>query len=122
MADKSETRTPAQPTDAGDGKAAAANVQVPTEALEANPVHFAVRSIYEEFARALPEGAAQRQHYHSVAGDRFHRMAPVASVPDGTYRVAGSDWLLTFKQNRLAAAVMATPQNQYGGRRVIAVP
>jgi membrane protein involved in colicin uptake len=42
-------------------------------------------------------------------------------VPDGTYRVVGSDWLFVIKGRKLAQAMTATAANKYGGKDVIEV-
>lgn len=42
-------------------------------------------------------------------------------VPDGKYRVTGSDWVFSIKKKKLDEAVLATPENKYGGKGVIAV-
>lgn len=43
------------------------------------------------------------------------------AVPNGTYRVAGSDWLYTFRGGRFVSAHLATPENRWGGEKVISV-
>lgn len=42
-------------------------------------------------------------------------------VPNGKYRVAGSEWVFEIKGDKLVGAVRATQQNQYGGKGVTSV-
>lgn len=42
-------------------------------------------------------------------------------VPDGVYRVEGSDWLFTFAKKKLANVTRAAAENDFGGDKVIVV-
>lgn len=42
-------------------------------------------------------------------------------VPDGTYRVAGSDWYFVIKGKKLAQAARASAENKWGGKDVVQV-
>ncbi len=42
-------------------------------------------------------------------------------VPDGKYRVAGSEWVFEIRKHKLVNALQASAANQYGGKGVIEV-
>lgn len=42
-------------------------------------------------------------------------------VPNGKYRVAGSEWVFEIKNDKLVGAVRASQRNDYGGKGVISV-
>lgn len=87
----------------------------------------AVRRIYTEFCRNAPAGARSRGGYRSDGRDRFALLAPhdrhgnPTEVANGVYRLEGSEWLLTFNANRLVGVEVATPENEFGGSRVVTV-
>lgn len=77
-----------------------------------------------EFCRDLPQDPRSGQHakdgrYDAVEGDRF--AGKLFPVPDGAYRVAGSDWVHAFEGGAFVHAFRATKENGFGGPDVIAV-
>jgi hypothetical protein len=78
----------------------------------------AVRAFDLAFRRQVPQGALGSGVYAAKSGDRFAGQAN--NIADGTYRVAGSDWLLTFKAGAFVEAALAKPP-EFGGADVIAV-
>lgn len=82
------------------------------------PSSRVIRALNAEFCRDVPqEGRAG-----SFEPDDGHpRFGGGYDVPDGKYRVTGSDWVFEIRKKKLAAAVMATEANRYGGKGVIAV-
>lgn len=64
----------------------------------------AIRSVHAGFIRALPS-SARMQGTHQVAPDSI--AAGDHPVPDGRYRVLGSDWVMSFKDGKWASADMA---------------
>jgi hypothetical protein len=80
-----------------------------------------LRALWREFARDLPSGATHAGRYVPTDGDRWCGLA--LEVPDGTYRIAGAEWVFTFKQNQLVGATRVTPPHYAGrGVRVVEVP
>ena len=77
-----------------------------------------------DFCRGPPQDPKSGQHakdgiYTQVEGDKYDgREYP---VPDGRYRVAGSEWLYDFEGGLFIEAVRASAQNEYGGPNVIAI-
>lgn len=69
-----------------------------------------------EFCRDVPQ-EARGGRYGAVDRKRFARQIP---VPNGRYRVTGSDWILTIDRSAFAAAERAVPPH-YGGPDVIPV-
>jgi len=76
-----------------------------------------VRALNVNFCSALPENA-RHGAYETVEGDRFD--GKIYEVPDGVYRVAGSDWLLTLEGRKFVAASRAQPP-EFGGKDVIVI-
>lgn len=85
----------------------------------ADDVHALVRKFHGTFCADLPYTARRSGRYDAATGDRF---GDELDVPNGTYRVTGSDWLLTFRNRHFARAEIATAQNKYGGKDVKTVP
>lgn len=84
----------------------------------------ALVSFNADFCRELPQDPRSGQHakdghYTQVEGDKFDgREFP---VPDGRYRVAGSEWVFDFEGGAFIEAMRATAANEFGGPDVIAV-
>lgn len=77
-----------------------------------------VRQFVAAFSARLPNGAAQQGAI--VADDNDPRLAGEFAVPDGRYRVVGSDWIVVFRKHRFAGAELARPP-LFGGKNVIPV-
>lgn len=77
-----------------------------------------IRQFNADFCRDLPEGALSGL-YSARKGDRFDGRRVM--VPDGRYRIAGSDWILGFERSRFIDAVRAGPPD-FGGSGVVVVP
>lgn len=80
-------------------------------------VERAVAKFNVEFCRDLPQ---------SARGGGFEpgddpRFAGEFDVPDGVYRVAGGEWLHTFKGGRYTGSARATEANRWGGDKVVSV-
>lgn len=82
--------------------------------------HGTIRDLNRRFCAKLPEAAAKGGEYQPQDGDALARLE--LDVPDGTYRLVGSDWFYIVKNRRLARAALATRANKYGGPKVILVP
>lgn len=84
----------------------------------------AVRQFNAVFTRALPQHDGSGQHarngnYTQVEGDQYD--GQTFDIPDGAYRVTGSDWVFVFEGGGFVEAMRATEANNYGGKDVIAV-
>lgn len=77
----------------------------------------AVRDFLADFCRDLPQ-EARGGLYRAVKGDRF--AATRVLVPDGRYRVMGSDWVLGFERGKFLDAVRAVPPD-FGGAGVVEI-
>lgn len=77
-----------------------------------------IRDFTAQFAGKVPD-EARRGPYEARPGDGFGEEE--FSVPDGVYRVYGSDWLITIEDGKFAKAERALPP-KFGGPDVISVP
>lgn len=77
------------------------------QAIEDRSRNAAVRSVHAAFANALPSDARQTGSFKAPAD---HPQGDQPSVPDGTYRVLGTDWLHRFKRGQWIGADRAAPQ------------
>ena len=77
-----------------------------------------IRALNAEFCRDIPqEGRAG-----SFEPDEDHpRFGGDYDVPNGKYRVTGSEWLILIHNKKLMGIERATEANKYGGKHVIAV-
>lgn len=78
-----------------------------------------IRALNAEFCRDLPHEARSGSGFEPEEG--HPRFGGEFDVPNGRYRVSGSDWLFDIKGKRLAGVERATEQNKFGGKKVIAV-
>lgn len=80
-----------------------------------NNAERTVLRVNRDWCAALPPeavgGSFDVPADHDRFGDRY-------DVPDGVYRVQGSDWLFTFSKGRLVNGSRATPANEFGGPAV----
>lgn len=77
-----------------------------------------IRALNAEFCRDIP----QEGRHGSFEPDEDHpRFGGDYDVPNGKYRVVGSDWLFLIHRNKLQGAELATEKNNYGGKHVIAI-
>jgi hypothetical protein len=83
-------------------------------------INATMRELFRDFAGRLPEGVAGARTYTPAPGDRFADRR--LRVPDGTYRVTGSDWLIVIKGETFLGAELATRENDWGGADVVQVP
>lgn len=78
----------------------------------------ALRQLNALFCRDIPQsarsGSFQPREDDALFGGDYE-------VPDGKYRVTGSEWVFQIRKKKLVDAVQATAANKYGGRDVIAV-
>lgn len=82
------------------------------------PTARILRALNAEFCRDIPqEGRAGS----FAPDDGDVRFGGEYDVPDGKYRVGGSDWVFEITKKKLAGAVLASEANRYGGKGVIAV-
>src|SRR5262245_35765800 len=72
--------------------------------------------LMRNFMGALPTTSSQ---YTATESDRFHDQE--ADVPDGLYRLDGTDWLFTIEGKHLKEAQRAAPPD-FGGPDVVMVP
>jgi hypothetical protein len=70
------------------------------------------------FCANLPQNARAYGHYIPEPGDALARQR--LAVPDGRYRLAGSDYVFTIAGGRLKEAMRADPPH-FGGDNVVAV-
>ena len=77
-----------------------------------------IRALNAEFCRDIP----QEGRHGSFEPDEDHpRFGGDYDVPNGKYRVSGSEWLILIHKKKLQGIERATEKNNYGGRHVIAV-
>jgi hypothetical protein len=71
-----------------------------------------------EFCRDIPQegrhGSFEPEEDHPRFGGDY-------DVPNGKYRVAGSEWLFLIHKKKLQGAERATEANKWGGKHVIAI-
>jgi hypothetical protein len=77
-----------------------------------------VRAFNKDFCAHLP-GDARFGRYSAETGDSF--AAERYRVPDGRFRVTGSEWVLCFQNQRFVDAIRAVPPD-FGGADVVEVP
>jgi hypothetical protein len=77
-----------------------------------------LRALNAEFCRDIPQ---EGRGGHFDPGDDHPRFGGSYDVPDGKYRVTGSEWVFEIKKKKLAGALQASEANKYGGKGVIAV-
>ncbi len=77
-----------------------------------------VRALNAEFCRDIPQegrgGAFEPEEDHPRFGGDYN-------VPNGKYRVAGSEWMFLIHKKKLQGAERATEANNWGGKHVITV-
>jgi hypothetical protein len=78
----------------------------------------ALHALNIAFCANLPQGARASGHYDADPADAVAKRR--IAVPDGRYRLAGSDYVFTIAGGRLKEAVRADPPH-FGGDNVIAV-
>lgn len=69
-------------------------------------VHRAIQRVHNLFIAALPPSARSSGHF-APAEDHLLREKPEADVPDGAYRLMGSDWIVVFQEGRVAEFYLA---------------
>lgn len=79
----------------------------PAVALAAR--NAAVRRVMAAFESALPSGAHSSGHHFAPEDGAVHD-----AIPDGKYRVIGSDWAGRFEGGRLVEAFRCVPPH-FGG-------
>lgn len=79
-----------------------------------------IRALNVEFCRDIPQEARAGGFEPEDDHDRFGAGASY-DVPNGKYRVAGSEWMFTIHKKRLMSAERATEQNKWGGKHVIPI-
>ena len=77
----------------------------------------AIRRLNTEFCRHVPQNAVGGS-YEPGDDERF---TGEYDVPNGKYRVTGSEWVFEIKKKALVSVVRAVPENNYGGKAVVAV-
>jgi hypothetical protein len=78
----------------------------------------ALHALNAKFCANLPQSTRASGRYEADKADKVARERIL--VPDGRYRVSGSDFVLTIVGGRLREAVRADPPH-FGGDNVIAV-
>lgn len=81
-------------------------------------------SFNADFCRDLPQDPKSGQHakdgiYTQVEGDKFD--GKEYPIPDGRYRVGGSEWVFDFEGGGFVEATRATAENAHGGPAVIKI-
>lgn len=71
-----------------------------------------IRELVNRFTRNLPQGASQM--YDAKPGDGYGETT--IDVPDGRYRVYGSEWIVTVRKGAFVSAARAVPPH-FGGTR-----
>lgn len=79
----------------------------------------AIRDFTARFSGNIPGAALKVSPYPATPGDNLSDIA--LDVPDGVYRVSGSDWLMTVEDGAFVQAERATAANKFGGEDVIEV-
>lgn len=82
------------------------------------PTARILRALNAEFCRDIPQEARAGGF---EPGDDDARFGGDYDVPDGKYRVLGSEWVFEIRKKKLAGAARATEKNHYGGKDVKAV-
>lgn len=93
----------AAPDAPGRPEASAGGPRDETSAEETAARDRAVRAQVQDFVENLPPGAEEGL-YSATAHDRWSNGPYQPDIPDGTYIVGASDWLITFRAGRLYAA------------------
>lgn len=87
-------------------------------AAEPDEVTKTIRQVNTDFCREVPQelrNGGEVEEGHARFGGRY-------KVPDGTYRIEGSEWLYTFAGQRLKGVGIASAANKWGGESVKSVP
>ncbi len=91
---------------------------VATEDDRRPPATRIIRALNAEFCSDIP----QEGRGGSFEPDEDHpRFGGDYDVPNGKYRVSGSEWLFLIHKKKLQAVERATEANKYGGKHVIAI-
>ncbi|MFT0876003.1 hypothetical protein VRZ08_05540 [Rhodopseudomonas sp. G2_2311] len=98
---------------------AAQAAKIAAEDSGRSAVDRVIRRLNSDFCRDLPEGA--RSGDYDADADRDQRFSEPYEVPNGRYRVAGSDWVFEIKSKKLVSAFRATDANRWGGKGVVSV-
>lgn len=77
-----------------------------------------IRALNAEFCRDVPQAG---RHGSFEPDEDDVRFGGDYDVPNGKYRVSGSEWLILIHKKKLQGIERATEQNNYGGKHVIAV-
>lgn len=92
--------------------------KISAEALGGDAASRVIRRINASFCADIPQearaGGFEPEEDHERFGGSY-------DAPNGTYRVLGSEYLITIKGKRIARIEKATLQNNYGGKSVVAV-
>lgn len=97
----------------------------PTAAAGIAERNAAVLAFDRAFRLKLPIHAGSDQSafrygsYVQVEGDEYD--GKPYGIPDGTYRVQGSDWLFRFEGGGFVEANLATAANEWGGKDAISI-
>lgn len=79
----------------------------------------ALRDLTARFAGNIPAKALKGSPYQPEPGDGVSDA--VLDLPDGTYRVSGSDWLVMVEDGAAVQFERANAVNKFGGDSVIEV-
>lgn len=77
-----------------------------------------LRSLNAEFCRDIPQAGRAGSFEPEDDDPRF---GGDYEVPNGKYRVVGSEWTFLIAKKKLVSAERATEGNKYGGKGVIAI-
>lgn len=88
------------------------------ETDQRGPIERRIRALNGDFCRDVPQEARGGSF---EPGEDHERFGGEYDVPDGRYRVTGSEWLFDIEDKRLARAQRATEQNRFGGNKVVAI-
>ena len=77
-----------------------------------------LRTLNAEFCKDIPQDG---RHGTFEPSDGDIRFGGDYNVPNGKYRVAGSEWVFDIQKKKLVSAIRASEQNKYGGKGVIAI-
>lgn len=110
--------------DAADGREALRNMEAEEQAFVADEdlrrpaVNRIIRALNAEYCRDIPP---EGRHGSFEPDDDHPRFGGDYDVPNGKYRVVGSNWLFLIHKKKLQGAEIATEANKYGGKHVIAI-
>lgn len=92
--------------------------KIAREGGDRDQVNKDLRALNALFCSAVPQ-AARDGSFEPEKGDPV--FGGEYEIPNGKYRVVGSEWVFEIRKGKLAGVVRAAPQNGYGGKDVIAV-